>query len=66
MSLTEWLGKHGVLGFRSKKKWKMAIATPVYLLIALFLYRGVRGREYHRTCPVDELYPPFIAITIPP
>lgn len=37
MSLTEWLGKHGVPGFRSKKKWKMAIATPVYLFIALFL-----------------------------
>lgn len=37
MSLTEWLGKHGVPGFRSKKKWKMVIAVPVYLFAALFL-----------------------------
>jgi hypothetical protein len=31
------LGKMGVPGFRSGKWWRMAIAIPIYLILALFL-----------------------------
>lgn len=37
MSITEKLGKAGVPGFRSGKKWKMAVAVPVYLFLTIFL-----------------------------
>ena len=37
MSITEKLGKASIPGFRSGKKWKMAIAIFGYLFIALIL-----------------------------
>ncbi|WAM22591.1 MAG: DUF4352 domain-containing protein (plasmid) [Candidatus Methanoperedens sp.] len=37
MSIIVKLGKAGIPGFRSGKKWKMAIAIPIYLFLVLFL-----------------------------
>jgi hypothetical protein len=55
MSITEWLGKYGVLGFRSGRKWKMAIATIGYLFLILFIIipfmYGFTHPESRKGCP---------------
>lgn len=38
MSLTERLGKAGIPGFRSGKRWKMLLAIPIYLFVGFMIF----------------------------
>jgi len=56
MSLTEWLGKHGVPGFRSGKWWKMAIAIFGYFFIFIFILGVISGPpQQTNTTPQSKL-----------